>query len=1070
VTREQFVNLRILCIPAVLIVTQLILLPALASPPSEEIRFKRYSVDQGLSQSQVSCVLQDHEGFIWLGTQDGLDKFDGYTFTVYRHNSRDTFSISDDYINCLFEDASGTLWIGTYNGGLNCYDRSRDGFRHFVLDTTASSSITGNSVWSITEDSAHTLWIGVWGGGLNRFDPSTSRWTTWKHIANDSTTLADNRVLCQRWDYTGRLWIGTFAGLDCFDPSRRVFTHMPSGRNGPRAVSQGMVTAILEDRSNNLWVGTLDNGLDRIVPDRSRIVHYAKASLPRRGLSSNRISALMQDAHGTLWIATRDGGVNLMDADSGSIRAIVHDAYDPSSLSMNAAISLYQDAHGGVWVGTDGGGVSHYDPSRFKFGFIPSEPGNPRSLAHPLVRSLCEDRRGRLWVGMMEGNMDVLDFRNGGVVHLRESLRQRGLTTSCQVLAVLQDSDARIWVGTDGAGLFLLDESGNVLRHFLHNPHDPQSIPDDYVVALYEARDGTLWIGGTSGAGLGILERSTYRCRTIARRGAGSNQLGGNYVWAIREDQEGNMWLGTWGAGITVLDPATSTFRVYHHDPRDASSLSNNSILAFHLDAAGSMWIGTLGGGLDRFDRASQRFEHHTEADGLPSNTVSGILSDNRSRLWLSTNKGIACYDPATHAFRKYDVSDGVQSAEFNQGAYCQGRDGRISFGGINGVNRFLPESIIADTCTSPIRLTAFTIQDRVVTPPRSGREFGPIVLPSHQRSFSCEFALLNFVAPEKIQYRYMLEGLDHDWIQAGTRRYASYTNLSGGDYHLRVQARNSDGMWSPEGASFGIRVHPPYWETLWFKALVVGAVFAFGFIPFRVHTNRFRREQKVRAEFSRKLNEYQEDDRRRIAGELHDSLGQDLLLIRNSLAALARRSRRGTRLAREVGEINDSVQRTIEEVSRISFDLHPHMLDRLGLKKTLEATIRKHATSSGLNIRGDIDDVGAYTSPAEQINIFRIIQEAVTNVLKHAGASRCVVTLRRTDQHCQITIEDNGSGFDPVQVLGTASGRGGYGLGNMEERVRFLHGSMQIRSAPGQGTTLVFMIPLMVHSTPDAP
>ncbi len=1054
------VNVRFLVGPAFVLFAHLTPAPSFASILSDDMRFRRYSVDQGLSQSQVSYIIQDHEGYLWLGTQDGLNRFDGYTFKIYRHDVHDSLSLSDNYINCLYEDSVGSLWIGTYSGGLNRYDRDRDGFQHCVHDSSAPSSLSGNNIWSITEDRAHHLWVGIWGGGLNTFDSVESRWTLFRHDPNDSLSLRDNRVLCQSWDHAGYLWVGTFSGLECYDPVRRTFTHIPTG-TGRGSISQGMVTAILEDRANNLWVGTLDNGLNEISPDRSQVVRYAKSGVADSGFSSSRIAALMQDGHGTLWVATRDGGVVLLDQASGRIRRSVHNAYDPGSLSVDAAISLFRDSHGGIWVGTDGGGVNHYDPHRFKFQYLFSEPGNPHSLAHPLVRSICEDRAGRVWVGMMEGNVDALDPGNGKVVHYREQLMHHGLKSSCQILALLEDSDAHLWVGTDGGGLFLLDKKRNIVRHFRHDPLNPQSIPDDYVVALCEAHDGTIWIGGTSGMGLGILERKTYTCRTVARRGSAGNQLSGNYIWAIHEDKEGKLWLGTWGAGISVLDPATSTFRLYQHNPDNPASLSNNSILAFHESSSGVMWIGTLGGGLDECDRTNGTFIHHTEAHGLPNNTVSGVLEDGSGRLWLSTNKGVSCYDPARHTFRNYDVSDGLQSAEFNQGAYCQGSHGTMYFGGINGINIFVPENIVVDTSALPIRITSFKVLDRVTMIPRGADGSRSIVLSHDNNSFSFEFALLEFVAPEKSRYRYMLGEFDREWIEAGTRRYASYTNLAGGSYLFRVQAMNSDGIWHTQDGAIAIQVLPPYWETLWFRALVICSLCAIGFTILHIRMSRLRREHAIQAEFSKKLNEYQETERRRIAGELHDSLGQDLLIIRNSLARLAERSRRGTRLEREVNDINDSVQRTIDEVSKISFDLHPHMLDRLGLKKTLDATIRKYAASSGVNIRGDIDDVDICYAPVEQINIFRIIQEAVNNVVKHAEASTCHVTLRRLPRQCQIVVEDNGRGFDADQTLGAPSGRGGYGLGNMEERVRFLHGSMQVRTAPEKGTTVVFLIPL---------
>ncbi|HTY57295.1 MAG TPA: two-component regulator propeller domain-containing protein [Bacteroidota bacterium] len=1033
---------------------------ALSSQPPQ-IRFRSYSVEQGLSQSQVSCILQDREGFIWLGTQDGLNRFDGYSFKVYRQDPRDSLSISDDYINCLFEDSRGALWVGTYNGGLNRYVPERDGFVHFVRDTSRSASLSGNNVWSVSEDASGNLWVGVWGGGLNRLSRADGTFTHVRHAAGDSLSLVDDRVLCQIWDRTGSLWVGTYRGLDLYDPSKGLFRHFQNVPGDHSTMSEGMVTSIFEDHDGDIWVGTLDNGLNRYDRERSCFLRYQKSPHPGEGLTSNRLGAVVQDDAGTLWVATRDGGMNLLDKRTGRITPIRRDEGDPGSLNLDAVSSLYRDHQGGIWIGTDGGGFSHYNPHRFKFQHIRHEPGNPGTLSHPVVRAICEERSGDVWVGMMEGNLDRLDAKTGGITHYRDALRREGLQSSYQILSIMEDSDGYLWVGTDGGGLYLFDRKRKIIRHLRHDPGDARSIPDDYVISLVESRDGALWIGGTSGSGLGKLNRRNLACERFSRRGSLPNQISGNYIWAILESRNGLIWLGTWGAGVSVLDPRTTKFRTYNHDPADPGSLGHNSVLAFHEDRSGRIWVGTLGGGLDLFDGGSGTFTHFTEADGLPNNTVSGILEDSTGRLWLSTNRGVSCFDPAAKTFRNYDVSDGLQSWEFNQGAFFHGRSGRMYFGGVNGVNTFIPRTFTVDTESAPLRITRFSVFDHPAPYGRGPNGRGDIVLSHDQNFFAFEFSLLDFTAPEKNRYRYRLEGFDRDWIPAGSRRYASYTNLGGGEYVFRVQGSNSDGVWSAQEASFTVRVLPPFWESLLFRALFAGTIVALGIGFYRTRVRRLKREHAIETEYSRKLNESQESERKRIAGELHDSLGQDLLMIRNSLARCE--SSLGSRApgAEELHGITGTVEQAIEEVREISADLHPHMLDRLGLTKTIEATIRKWSESSGLRILGTIDDVDGLFTAVENINVFRIIQEGINNVVKHSHASECRVAVRRTDGQCEITIEDDGCGFDPAGTPHSASDRVGFGLGNMAERARFLHGQMQIKSAPGNGTRIAFRIPI---------
>jgi signal transduction histidine kinase/ligand-binding sensor domain-containing protein len=1023
----------------------------------EHVRFRHYSVEDGLSQSTVNCVLQDHEGFVWLGTQDGLNRFDGYAFKVFRQDPRDSLSISDNYVNCVFEDSRGRLWVGTYNGGMNFYDRDRDAFIHFLHDTTASSSITGNNVWNITENKEGKLLVAVWGGGVNVFDPETRAWTNFHHDPSDPASLADDRVFCLLVDHLGCLWVGTWEGLDRLDPPMKGFTHFRNAPGDRTSLSENRVVSILEDKDGDLWIGTLEGGLNLF--DRSRFVRYQKSGVAKNGLTSNRVGALALDGSGTLWISTRDGGINCLDKRSGRISAVVHSPRDPASLNSDAIISLHGDRSGCMWIGTEGSGVSHYDPRRFKFQHLAHEDGNRQSLGSPIVRAVCEDREGNLWVGSMGGNLDCYNAETMKYTHYRDFLLRQGMPGPYSIYALLEDRGGRLWVGSDGGGLYLFDSRRTSIRHFNLDEQDPKSATN-YVQTLCETKDGSVWMG-TQGGGLVRIDTRTFGLKRFIRRGTDPNQLSGNYIWALHEDGSGRLWIGTWGRGISVLDPVTGRIEVYRHDHSDPGSLSQNSVLCFHEDASGTLWIGTLGGGLDALGKESGRFMHLTEADGLPNNVVNGILEDAEGKLWLSTNKGVSCYSPEKRTFRNYDISDGLQSLEFNQGAYFKGKSGRMYFGGINGVNMFTPESITVDNRVPVLRITAFRIFDRAVPVIRGKGEEQTMVLSYDQNFFSFEFVALAFTAPEKNRYSYKLEGLDKDWISSGARRYTSYTNLDAGEYVFRVRGANSDGVWNTGGTSMRIRVTPPLWERAWFRALGALIVFGIGFTFYHNRVNRLRREKTIQAEFSRKMNEYQETERKRIAGELHDSLGQELLVVRNKLTQCTTAGEQDAALGHQLAGIAETVQQAIDDVRAISSDLHPHMLDRLGLTKTIESMARKCAEAASMEIRALVDDIDKLFSPVEEINVFRIIQEGINNVIKHSRASECELTVRRLHDRCEIVIQDDGCGFEPSKIPAGRSDGGGFGLTNMGERVRLLQGAMNIDSSPGSGTRITFQIPL---------
>ncbi|HSQ77054.1 MAG TPA: two-component regulator propeller domain-containing protein, partial [Bacteroidota bacterium] len=660
---------------------------------------------------------------------------------------------------------------------------------------------------------------------------------------------------------------------------------------------------------------------------------------------SNRIRSVFWDPTGTLWIGTQDAGIILFNPRSGDVSAL--ERGDRSELSSNTILALYRDRTGGIWVGTDGGGVNHYDPFRFKFLHVRHVPGEARSLSSAQVRAVCEDASGRVWVGLLGTGVDCVDIESGGIRHYRHTSGPHPVLSSNGILTMVNDRHGRLWIGTDGSGIDRFDPARGSVKNVRIARDSPEAIGPDYLMALLEARDGSIW-AGTMGGGLAHLDENGKTLgRWVNRAGGGLGQLSGNHIYALLEDRAGRIWVGTWGAGISVLDPRTGSIRTYRNTPSDPRSLSHNTILSFYQDARGTMWIGTAGGGLDAYDSTSGGFDHWTEQRGLPNDVVYGVLPDDSGGLWLSTNRGVCRFDTAAKTFTTYDLSDGLQSLEFNQGAYHRGASGRFYFGGINGLSVFRPDRLARDTVPPPVLITQCRVFDDPFPLPSDN---GPLILTHAQNFFSFEFAALDFTNPEKNAYRYILEGFDQEWISSGTRNYASYTNLPAGAYTFKVQGSNGDGVWNRAGAVLPIRVTPAFWETLWFRGLVFTLLLGIGFSYYRGRMRRLEREKVLQTNLSRTLNEFQETERRRIAGELHDSLGQNLLTIQNTVTRLGvALPVDAESLRHETRELTDIVQHTIEEVREISADLHPHMLDRLGLTTTVEATVRKCAKAAGI-------------------------------------------------------------------------------------------------------------------------
>jgi ligand-binding sensor domain-containing protein/signal transduction histidine kinase len=805
-----------------IVIVTLVVWAALLSPGSiapayaqtGTVRFENITTEQGLSQSTITAILQDRQGFMWFATEDGLNQYDGYQFTVYKYDPDNPGSLSDDVVYSICEDHNGKLWVGTA-AGLDRFDRAKGTFAHYRHDPDDPYSLGGKSVSAILEDRAGVLWVGTEDGGLDRLDRVTDRFAHYRHVANDPQSLSDDTVysICQ--DRNGELWIGTLTGLDRFDPLTESFTHYRQDPTGSHVVGDYTVNDIYEDRRGALWIGTR-GGLARFDQSQNRFIEYRHNPDDPRSLSSDSVRRIYEDSRGTLWVGTRSG-LDQLDRTQNHFIHYNHDPSDPHSLVSDSVRVIYEDRSGVVWVGTSGGGLSKYSQVMQRFPLYPYRPGLPDSLSDNNVWAIYEDRSGALWIGTFSAGLNRLDRRSGTVAIYRHRPGEAASLSSDEVRVILEDRSGALWVGTEHGGLNRFDPQTETFFHYQHDASDPGSLSDDDVFALFQDRQGRLWIGTQQG-GLNRLDREKGSFAHYQHDANDPFSLSDNHVEAIYEDRSGVLWVGTFG-GIDLWDSTGNRFTHYQHDPQDPTSLSSNMVTCIYEGPDGAVWIGTLGGGLNRFDRTAQAFTRYTEKDGLPNDTVYGILPDEEGFLWLSTNKGLSKFDPRQGAFRNYDVNDGLQSGQFNIRAYFKSSDGELFFGGVQGFNAFFPEQVRENLIPPPVAITAFGILNQTVQTNLAANE--RIQLCYRDNLISFEFAALDYNAPAKNQYAYMLEGVDRDWVYAGTRRYASYANLRGGDYVFRVRGSNNDGVWDPEGTTLRISVTPPFWETWWFIGIV---------------------------------------------------------------------------------------------------------------------------------------------------------------------------------------------------------------------------------------------------------
>lgn len=787
---------------------------ATAGKPIPDRRFDHVGVAEGLSESAVTAIIQDSRGFIWIGTHDGLNKYDGYTFTVYRNQPGNPDSLSDNAVGALCEDRDGALWVGTIGGGLNRFDPNREiscrrdlaGRKTAATGNEAISTILRDGqgrIWvghgtgidrcspdqghfdrvstlvgRLFEDRSGTVWLIVGLNQLHRFDEHAGRFHPFplRLPSSASDTRIDGLLYLEG---SGTLLVITRTRIYAFSLARRRWLDEPNSFEIPSGIRLDGISGAVETESGDILIGAFGNGIIEVERKTRAVRQWTHDPSNPWSLSNNDVIQLMVDRSGVVWIGTEGGGVDLIKKDKYKFTHHRHRHGVPNSISGDYVTAIHRDAAGDLWVGTGGMGLNRINEAEGICTVYRHDPQRPEtSLSHDYITSISRtDHPDQLWIGTRDG-LNRLDIRTGVCRKFRHEASQPGSLRHNDIHNTFLDSRGDLWVI---AYLFLhrLPRGRSEFIHYRHQPSDPASISD-------------------------------------------------NPGYPIFEDSAGTIWIGSWSNGLNRYDRATGSFRHYTHGPGDPNSLSHNRVWAIHEDCRGRMWIGTYGGGLNLFDRKSGRFRRYLDTDGLASNVVYAILEDASGCLWMSTNNGLSRFNPDDETFRNYDVDDGLQSQEFNTRAFFKDDDGRMFFGGINGYNSFHPGTIPVNRHPPPVVITSIAVAGRRVTPTVSGSAGGSIALRYDENSVTFEFAALDYNCPAKNRYIFKLENLDADWNRVGAdRRFADYRNIPPGEYIFRVRGSNHDGVWTETESGVTLRVSPPFWGTWWFRA---AALIAFGF------------------------------------------------------------------------------------------------------------------------------------------------------------------------------------------------------------------------------------------------
>jgi len=1014
-----------------------------------------------LSVVVPNCVIQDKFGFMWIGSQGGLLRYDGYSFKHYSHIPFDSTSISTDFVTVIKEDKIGNLWIGTNGGGLNYFDRRLNKFTSFKDTSNTVLAFEKSHITDIEINSNGSLWIGTEYEGLiylsinNNSDYLLKSFSFYKELS----LTEGNYILDLYLDKEGKLWIGTFEkGVIFFDPITEKTIQYLNNPNDNYSIGCNTISSISEDTLGNIWIGTGSNrtnygeGINKFNRKTKKFIRYMHNTKDPTSLYSNKISSLIIDQKNIMWIGTVGKGITSIPVDDLLKNEKPKFKYY-KNLSKNIVNSLYEDKTGKVWISTWDFFLRIYDPKQNQFAWYKKDEEHPQKfLSSSKIRSLYIDKKGQQWFGTV--GLDVYNPKTLKFKHYSHSQKPNSLSSNW-VMGMCEDKAGDFLFATNGGGLNKFDPIKEKFIQITPNSNS-SNLPNLSVIThILPSSNGNIYLV-LPNFGLWLFEPSRNKITHIKIISSGSEKLS---IKSLFEDKYGKLWVGTLNDGLYALiikDKKIKKLEHFEHKNKDVNSLTINNavdVLRPEIIDTNALWIATTVG-LNRFELNTKKFTHYFKEDGLPNNFILKILEDNQGNIWVATANGIGKFDMETKIIQNFTMADGLPFPGFGGGKQNAGKapDGQLFFSGGSGAIGFYPSRMKSHSTIPPIILTDFRIYHESAKLDTSIQFIHEINLDYSQNTFSIEFVALNYKNSKKNQYAYKLEGFHKEWIKSGTERVASFTNIDPGTYLFKIRGSNNIGVWNIDGAEVKIIIAPPWWQTWWFRILV-GAILLFGISMIYVQKiSSLEKEKKRQEQFSQKLIESQENERKRIAGELHDSLGQNLLIIYNLIQQYFLSIKE---VPPELAQVEPEVKETIEEVRKISRNLHPHQLDQLGLSKAIEAMVRKVERVSDIDFNINIELIDTNLKPELWIHVYRIIQEALSNIVKHSKADKVNIDIKQNTSIISIIIADNGIGIKKEQQGLNKLELNGFGLESIKERARLLNANLEINSVFNNGTKI---------------
>ncbi|MEO7208193.1 MAG: two-component regulator propeller domain-containing protein [Steroidobacteraceae bacterium] len=1053
---------------------------------------------EGMPQGTVMVTLQDSQGFIWLGTEDGLVRFDGHDLVRYAYSRNTNNGLPGNFVYQIVEDSRQNLWIAVKDAGIARWNRAADSFTVFRHDPANDKTLASDGVRALAVDNAGHVWVGLAGSGVDAIDPDTGIVTHMRHDPKDEKTLSDDRVLTLGFDKQGTLWVGTAAGLDHWLAPNNEFVHFHPGLTDPRSLSGAQVSQVLIDGRDALWVGTLDGGLTKMNDSGVVRKNYRHDPLNAASLSSNEVRAILKDRAGRLWVGTREG-LDLLDPATEEFTHYRHEESDSGSLRDSYIMSLYEDSAGLIWIGTRQGGVSRWNPHSWELG-----GHRPSWLVGKLVTSFADAANRQLWIGSLGGGLVSFNPETAETTDIDTILHKTNALGDRRVMSLLTDRHDNLWIGMMADGLKKLSPSGK-LESIGARVGDPHSLSAAGLMSIFESRSGELWIG-TYGGGLNILDPGTGVIRQLSHGSGHAGAISADSVTAIAEDNRGNMWIGTNGGGLDLAQPDGTVVKAFKNDPSSSASLPSNTIYSVTISNKGEIWVGTDKGGIARVVGSAEKpddiiFDVVSREDGLSSDTIYAIVPDAAGYLWLSGNAGLMRFHPDSRQIKTFHREHGLQGEEFDLNASLRLRDGRLAFGGPGGFNIFDPSRLSENDLAPRVALTRLEV---LGVPVRSNTPYwllDRVSLNYNASIASLDFAALDFTSPKRNKLEYRIAGLSDRWIELGTQHRITLTNLDAGDHLLEVRAATADSVWSDPPLKLVVHRDPAPWRSPIAYAIYVMLVLLL--IGYRMGMSRaklsriVKAKERLESEVAARTRELLESNRSleeasqakstflaRMSHELRTPMngvvGSTELLTRTTQSSKQKRLTDTIRSSADVllQIVNDLLDLSKMQAGKISFESLPFDLVRV---------VEECATlfSGGAEAK-DIECV--VCPPAEPIQLMgdelrvrQILMNLIGNAVKFTSQGEVSVkTNISIDEsrvaRVQISVSDTGIGidsqamariFEPFSQADESTtrrfGGSGLGLAICRELAERMGGSIEVESVPAVGSVFRLNLPMPI-------